>query len=138
MGIREPGALIKAIDQLRVDLVESSDPELRTAYVDLDALLVVLETAREAARQELAVDWIEWARLHEITDDAASGLLAALAALDAPFEHGIPPKEIDVQVVCGTISYDGNLICQLSDRHTDDHQAETDDGIVRWARLCKA
>lgn len=143
MGTREPGALTKAIDQLRADLVESSDPELRTTYADLDALLVVLETAREAARQELVVEWMQWAARGDFADprslsDSAALLLRSLDALDQPFEHGMPPKEIDVQVVCGAISYDGNLICQLSDGHTDDHQAETEAGTVRWARMCKS
>lgn len=141
MGIREPGALTKAIEQMRIDLAESSDVELRTTYADFDSLLVVVEAAREMARQELVIDWLEWSA-QVGTDDpetaraTAQGLLNALVALDAPFEHYMPPK--DEPTSCAAISFDGNLFCDRPTGHTEDHGAKTPEGQVLWARLCRS
>lgn len=139
MGTREPGALTKAIDQMRIDLVESSDPELRTTYVDFDSLLVVLESAREIARHEVAMEWLTWGQDGDqiALEQAAIGLLSALDALDQPFEHGMPPKESEPEgLVCGMASYDGAQHCDRPFGHSEDHGSETPHGRVRWARLC--
>lgn len=136
MGIREPGALTKAIDQLRTDL-RDSDTEIRVTMADADSLLVVLETAREMARHEVVIEWLEWAAQTvnepEAFTDAAEGLLLrALDELDQPFEHGLPPKEIEALDLCGEVLNEG-VFCTLAAGHTQDHKADSGE---RWVRTC--
>jgi len=136
MGIREPGALLKAIEQMRIDIAES-DTETRVVYADFDSLLILLETAREVAREELVVEWLEWnVQSPDSTNETARSLLQALADLDRPFEHDMPP--IQAEEPCGSISYDGLLKCDRPVNYSEDHGQETPGGLVRWARLCKA
>jgi hypothetical protein len=131
MGIREPGALTKAIDQMRTDLAESSDPELRTTYVDFDSLLVVLESAREMARHEVAMEWLRWGQGGDdvAIEQASIGLLSALDDLDQPFEHGMPP--------CGDKLNDG-VVCELFVGHAGDHKADTGEQWVPETPPCGA
>lgn len=141
MGTREPGTLSKAIDQMRIDLVESSDPELRTTYVDFDSLLVVLEAAREAALKDFVLEWLAYGSQINLdnpaeAETAALGFLTGLAQVQAPFDE-LVPKEIPTYVTCGAISFDGNLSCDRAEGHTEDHGVKTPEGQVLWARLCR-
>lgn len=135
MGMREPGALTKAIEQMRIDVADS-DPEIRTTHVDFDSLLVVLEVAREAARQELVVEWLEFFRStdHRTANETAVDLLAAIASIEAPFEHGMPPN---ADGICGEPSWPegGDIVhCEIATGHDGNHQS----GNTIWWPRCEA